>query len=186
MDVVSFIMGQKMSGGGGTVTVEKLNVAKNGPYTAPEGTAYNPVNVNVPNSYASSDEGKVVYNGGLVSQTSVSISSNGHYDTTRIGSVNINVPLDVMIAQKQVIAGNVVYSFDRQIDEYNSFCYFSNYELTQYSLQCSLNLADPFIASGSDVSHADNGTFEGNGFVFAPNYISTDIYPSVMYAARFA
>jgi len=186
MDVVSFIMGQKMSGGGGTVTVEKLNVAKNGPYTAPEGTAYNPVNVNVPNSYASSDEGKVVYNGGLVSQTSVSISSNGHYDTTRIGSVKINVPLDVMIAQKQVIEGNVVYSFDSGVTPNDYFFYFRNIELTQRSLQCSLNLTEPFIAPTSDVSLADLGSFESNGFMFAPTYISTDMYPSVMYAARFA
>ena len=38
-------------GGGGSVTVEELNVTENGTYEAPEGKAYSPVNVNVENYY---------------------------------------------------------------------------------------------------------------------------------------
>ena len=44
-DPVSYLMGQK--NGGGSVTVEALNVTENGTYTAPEGKAYSPVTVNV-------------------------------------------------------------------------------------------------------------------------------------------
>jgi len=36
-----------ISGGGGSVTVESLSVTDNGTYTAPSGTAYSPVTVNV-------------------------------------------------------------------------------------------------------------------------------------------
>ena len=53
----------------------------------PEGKAYSPVTVNVPNSYAAGDEGKVVSGGALVAQTSKNISSSGTTDTTLNNSV---------------------------------------------------------------------------------------------------
>ena len=53
---------------------------------------FNEVNVNVPNTYAAGDEGKVVSDGALVSQTSSSTSSNGTVDTTLINSLNVDVP----------------------------------------------------------------------------------------------
>ena len=48
-------------------------------------------NVNVPNTYSSSDEGKVVSSGALVSQTSQNIAANGTYDTTTKNQVVVNV-----------------------------------------------------------------------------------------------
>ena len=45
-DFVSAI-GDIQTGGGSSVTVEALNVTQNGTYTAPSGTAYSPVTVNV-------------------------------------------------------------------------------------------------------------------------------------------
>lgn len=48
-------------------------------------------NVNVPNSYSQSDEGKVVSNGALVAQTSENITDNGTYDTTLKNEVVVNV-----------------------------------------------------------------------------------------------
>lgn len=53
--------------------------------------AYEKVNVNVPNSYAAGDEGKVVSNGALVSQTSDTVTANDTYDTTLINSLTVNV-----------------------------------------------------------------------------------------------
>lgn len=79
-------------GGGGDVDVEPLSVTENGTYTAPTGKAYSPVVVNVPNSYAAGDEGKVVSNGALVSQTSKNISANGTVDTTTNDEVVVAVP----------------------------------------------------------------------------------------------
>lgn len=48
--------------------------------------------VNVPNSYSASDEGKVVSNGALASQTSRQVTANGTYDTTLNSSVEVAVP----------------------------------------------------------------------------------------------
>ena len=56
-------------------------------------SGYNHVDVNVPNTYTQSDEGKVVSNGELVAQTTKPdvIVKNGAYDTTLYNSVNVNV-----------------------------------------------------------------------------------------------
>lgn len=55
-------------------------------------TNYANADVNVPNSYSASDEGKVVDNGALVSQTSRNINSNGTVDTTTNNEVVVAVP----------------------------------------------------------------------------------------------
>jgi len=55
-------------------------------------TNYASAQVNVPNSYSSSDEGKVVSNGELTAQTSRQVTANGIYDTTLNSSVEVNVP----------------------------------------------------------------------------------------------
>lgn len=73
-------------------TLSTLSVSANGVYNAPSGEGYDEVDVNVPNSYSAGDEGKVVSNGALVSQTSRSITANGTYDTTTNDEVNVNVP----------------------------------------------------------------------------------------------
>lgn len=93
MDLLTLLLAKKLNGGGGggEVTVQSLNVTSNGTYTAPSNKAYSPVNVNVPNSYTQSDEGKVVNSGALVTQTSQSISSNGTYDTTLKNEVVVDV-----------------------------------------------------------------------------------------------
>lgn len=49
------------------------------------------VDVAVPNTYSAADNGKVVSGGQLVAQSSMSIASNGNYDTTLYNEVNINV-----------------------------------------------------------------------------------------------
>lgn len=76
---------------GGGVEVEALSVTQNDTYTAPEGKAYSPVTVNVPNTYAAGDEGKVVSGGALVSQSSDTVTQNGTVDTTLISSLDVNV-----------------------------------------------------------------------------------------------
>lgn len=92
-DPVSYALGTKASGGGGgDITVEALSVTENGTTTAPTGKAYSPVTVNVPNSYAAGDEGKVVSNGALVAQTAhAEVTENGTIDTTLYNSVVVNV-----------------------------------------------------------------------------------------------
>lgn len=94
MSSIKFIALAKLisdGGGGSDITVEELNVTENGTTTAPEGKAYSPVNVNVPNSYTAADEGKVVDDGALVAQTSRTVTENGTVDTTTNNEVTVNV-----------------------------------------------------------------------------------------------
>lgn len=89
-----------VNGGGGvdpeSITLRTLNVSQNGTTNAPSGTAYNKVVANVPNTYSASDEGKVVSNGSLVSQTAhAEVTANGTIDTTLNNSVTVNVPQGV-------------------------------------------------------------------------------------------
>lgn len=53
--------------------------------------SYNNTNIPLVNSYSAADEGKVVYNGALVAQTSGSVDTNGTYDTTLINSMTVSV-----------------------------------------------------------------------------------------------
>lgn len=73
---------------GGTPTGTKT-ITANG--TGIDVAAYALADVAVPNSYSSGDEGKVVSNGALVSQTSDTVTTNDTYDTTLINSLTVNV-----------------------------------------------------------------------------------------------
>lgn len=73
---------------GGTPTGTK-SITANG--TGIDVAAYAFADVAVPNSYSSGDEGKVVSNGALVSQTSDTVTQNGTVDTTLIDSLTVNV-----------------------------------------------------------------------------------------------
>lgn len=76
-----------------TPGVGEKEITANGTYTASTDSliGYSSVSVDVPNSYAAADEGKVVSNGALVSQTSATYTANSTYDTTLIDSVTVNV-----------------------------------------------------------------------------------------------
>lgn len=76
--------------------VSELNATANGTYDAGEDAAYNPVVVNVPNTYTPVDEGKVVSNSALIEQTSRTITQDGMYDTTLNNSVTIDYSGDIV------------------------------------------------------------------------------------------
>lgn len=81
------------NGGSSAVLINK-NINANGTYNASEDEAdgYSKVVVSVPNTYVASDEGKVVDNGTLVAQGSITVTDNGTIDTTLYSSVVVNVP----------------------------------------------------------------------------------------------
>lgn len=73
---------------GGITPTGTVNITQNG---TTDVTQYASANVNVPNSYAAGDEGKVVSNGALVAQGSDTVTANDTYDTTLISSLTVNV-----------------------------------------------------------------------------------------------
>lgn len=66
------------------------NITANG--NAQDVKSYEKVNVNVPNTYAAGDEGKVVSNGALVTQTSDTVTDNGTYNTTLKNQIVVAIP----------------------------------------------------------------------------------------------
>lgn len=110
--------------GGGTapsVIIQSLTVTQNGTSTAPQGRAYSPVIVNVANSYAAGDEGKVVSGGALIAQTAhATVTEDGTIDTTYNNSVEIAVAssLDPVAEEKDVnfidYDGTIRYSYTAQ------------------------------------------------------------------------
>lgn len=77
-----------------TPGVDTKSITLNGNYQASvDGlSGYSQVSVNVPNTYSIYDEGLVVNNGALSSQSSATYTSNNTYDTTLVKSVTVNVP----------------------------------------------------------------------------------------------
>lgn len=79
---------EAISGGGITPSGTK-SITANG--TGIDVASYAYADVDVPNTYAAGDEGKVVSSGALVSQTSDTVTANNTYDTTLISSLTVNV-----------------------------------------------------------------------------------------------
>ena len=78
--------------GGSPTGTKNISITSNGTTTEDVASyASAQITTNVPNSYSVSDEGKVVDNGALVSQTSDTVTANDTYDTTLINSLTVNV-----------------------------------------------------------------------------------------------
>lgn len=93
------------------VVLVSKSVTANGSYNPASDSAdgYSGVTVDVPNSYAAEDEGKVVVNQDLTAQTSKSINANGTYDTTANNSVVVDVPNSYAAADEgKVVSGGVL------------------------------------------------------------------------------
>lgn len=109
------------SGGGSSTLVEKT-ITANGTYNPADDNAdgYSSVTANVSNTYTAGDEGKVVDNGALVSQTAYpsTVTQNGTYDTTLNNSVVVDVPPIGVVVEKDVnfydYDGTLVYSYTAQ------------------------------------------------------------------------
>jgi len=100
------------SGGGGSAVLKTKSVTQNGEYNASSDNAdgYSKVTVDVPNTYAAGDEGKVVSNGALVAQTSQTVTANGTYNTTTKNSVTVNVPSSAPTLTTKTITENGTYA----------------------------------------------------------------------------
>ena len=76
------------------LTLGSKTVTQNGTYDPDDDSldGYSSLVVNVPNTYAASDEGKVLSNGELVAQSSQTVTQNGTYDTTLKDEVIVDIP----------------------------------------------------------------------------------------------
>lgn len=104
--------GSSGGGGGGSAVLVDKTITANGEYDPADDNAdgYSGVTVNVPNTYAAGDEGKVVSNGALVSQTSQTVTENGTYNTTTKNSVTVNVPSSSPTLTTKTITENGTYA----------------------------------------------------------------------------
>ena len=93
IDEFRYELGKRAASGGGEAVLIDKTISSNGTYNASSDNAdgYKKAVVNVPNSYAAGDEGKVVSNGALVAQGSETVTQNGTVNTTLISSLNVNV-----------------------------------------------------------------------------------------------
>ena len=75
-----------------SVNIQSKTISANGVYSAPSGVnGFNPVMVNVPNTFSEADSGKVVSGASLISQSVMSVSQNSIYDTTFINEMTVDV-----------------------------------------------------------------------------------------------
>lgn len=97
------------------------NINSNGTHDV---IGYASASVAVPNSYSAGDEGKVVSNGALVSQTSDTVTENDTYDTTLIDELTVNVPTGGggfsadAIADRSKITGNITLNEATSVMQY--------------------------------------------------------------------
>ena len=84
-------------------------------------SAYEYVDVDVANSYAVGDEGKVVHGGALVSQSSATYTQNNTYDTTLIDEVTVQVEGggSATLGTKSVTANGTYKAEDDSLDGYS-------------------------------------------------------------------
>ena len=174
MDMFSALLGKSLSGGGGSepVLVSK-SITENGIYDPADDNAdgYSSVSVDVPNTYTASDEGKVVSNGELVSQTSSSVTQNGTVDTTLISSLDVNVSA----------SGNVAYKLsgtnanDLYICECNDYIYIFGSSIWNGS-GTSIGHFDYTAPNEFDVSKIGSSI---NGYLMGGNYGTNFITGSI-------
>lgn len=129
------------------------NIIENGIYNAEDDwlEGYSSVNVNVPNTYSLSDEGKVVNNGELVSQTSSIVTNNGTVDTTLINSLEVNV------------SGSITPTGTKQINITQNGTVVE--DITNYAnVEIISNVTPPFPENFLLISSLFNSKY-GNGYV---------------------
>lgn len=164
-----------------------INIIQNGTANVKD---YASASVNVPNSYGSSDEGKVVSSGALVSQTSTTITQNGTVDTTLNNEVVVNVAgggssdwsfvdsvvLDQYSPYSITLSGNApldITEYSQGIQTfYNSY---AQTKPTTVSVNHSLVNADRSKSLSALVAENSALSMEYYGYVYDRSSIITDL-----------
>ena len=142
--------GEYSSGGGYPEPTGTVTITYNG-----EGIDvkdYAEADVAVPNSYAAGDEGKVVSNGALVAQSSLTVTENDTYDTTLKNEVVVNVSGGGGTDRSAAI-------LDRSITSY------SNSDLTALGSYAFASCVYLTSVNLPNVVNIDNSAFESTGML---------------------
>lgn len=91
-----------------------VNIQSNGIHNV---TDYSQAVVNVPNSYTAEDDSKVVVEGALVSQSALSITADGNYDTTAVKNVMVSVShmTESLVASQNGVYTASLYAYSRVV-----------------------------------------------------------------------
>lgn len=149
------------------------NITANG--NAQDVKAYEKVNVSVPNSYSASDEGKVVSNGALVSQTSDTVTTNDTYDTTLINSLTVNVSGGGTDTMKQYVENTLTSFTDSDVTALRDNCFYgSGSELISVSLPNVTTLGENAFRSSkvANFNLPKAATLYGNVFNDCKNVVN--------------
>lgn len=151
-----------------TAELTSISITENGVYdTGSTTSGYNYVDVNVPNTYSSSDEGKVVSNRQLISQIAKpdTIIANNTYDTTNFNSVTVNVENSYSASDEgKVVSNGALVSQTAKPDTITTN---STYNTMLYS-SVTVNVENSYSAS-------DEGKVVSNGALVAQTAKPTDI-----------
>lgn len=162
-----------------TAELTSISITANGVYdTGSTTSGYNHVDVNVPNTYSSSDEGKVVSNGQLIPQIAKpdTIITNNTYDTTNYNSVTVDVENSYTASDEGKVVNNG--ELTAQTAKPDTITTNSTYDTTLYS-SVTVNVENSYSAS-------DEGKVVSNGSLVAQTAKPTEItandtYDTTMY-----
>lgn len=161
-DLLSFLLGKSTGsgGGGGSAALGPKTIRQNGVYRAAADNldGYNTVTVEVPNSYAAADEGKVVSNGALTAQTSRTLTENGTYDTTLNDEVVVNVPSGGEYTLEDVVEGTISGPIIYTGTKLRSCQFMGNVPITSF-------IGDSVTGFANDAVSEERAVFKYNQFL---------------------
>lgn len=173
----------------GDPVLEALSVSANGTYNPSSGKdGFSQAIVDVPNTYAAGDEGKVVSNGALVAQTSDTVTANDTYDTTLINQLTVNVsggggnipiiPLsdwnNMTTAQKQACGLIIIQTASTGFERGR---YVNG---ADYVLPAAVHIYTKSTGGSDAAMYVQNGTYEDGVFTAVGDPVSV-LYTSVRY-----
>jgi len=161
----------KSGGGGGyPEPTGSITITQNGTHDVKDkATAV----VSVPNTYAAGDEGKVVENGALVSQTSQTITENGTYDTTTKNAVTVDVQGSGGDTLGEDIAGTLTEYENNDLTSARQYGLYSS-NLTKIRMNALESIPTGFLQSSKVVE----AYFPGAEKILANAFRATKLDPS--------
>lgn len=151
----------EQGGIGPAVEVEALDVSENGTYQAPEGTAYDPVTVNVSAASIQEKKTEILH---VLEDSTVTIQPDDGFDAMSEVELEIYMTIPRVYGAVRSFddsSGVVTYDFGRTVD----YCAIGQFPITRrYVLM--LQFGDPWIYDMANGQRVASGHFYGTGYHF--------------------